>query len=138
MKKLFALVLALALLVPMVLTPVAKAEDFTKEPFYVLNWSAVNNEKFPHIEDLLTTTIYNIGENARFAYNGVSLLYGSYTDDELTEMAQAMKTEMDRRPEGMRYWTIFGIAQFMKIHAQNVLFFDTAIEQLKAITTDIL
>ena len=138
MKKLFALVLALAMLIPMALTPVAKAEEFTKEPFYVLNWSAVDNTKFPHIDDLLTTNLTYIGENARFNYGGVSLLYGSYTDDELTEMATVMKKEMDKRPEGMRYWTIFGIAQFMRIHAENVLFFDTAIVQLKAITTDIL
>ena len=138
MKKLFALVLALALLVPMVLTPVAKAEDFTKEPFYVLNWSEVDNTKFPHIKRLLTTDVTNIGENARFNYGGVNLLYGSYTDDELTEMATVMKNEMDKRPDGMRYWTIFGIAKFMRIHAENVLYFDTAIEQLKSMTSAIL
>ena len=138
MKKLLALVMALALLVPMALTPVAQAEDFTKRPFYVLNWSQVDNEKFPHIDELLTTNVKYIGENARFEYGGVSLLYGSYTDDELTEMAQAMKAEMDKRPEGMRHWTIFGVAQFMRIHAQNVLFFDTAITQLKELTTAVL
>ena len=81
MKKLFALVLALAILVPLALTPVAQAEEFTERPFYTLNWSKVDESKFPYVNELLTTNVTNIGENARFSYGGVNLLYGSYTDD---------------------------------------------------------
>ena len=138
MKKLFALLLALAILVPMALTPVAKADDFTVEPFYALNWSKVDTTKYQYIDRLLTTNVSNVGELAKFSYGGKQLIYGQYTPDDVTAMAEVMKTAMDKRPEGMRYWTIYGIAKFMKVSAENALFMDISVNQLKKIYTDIL
>ena len=136
MKKLFAIVLLVALLVPMV--PTAKAAEATAQPFYALGWSDFDQEKYPYMDGLLTTTIKNIGDTVVFHYGGKQVMYGSYTDDDITAMAQVMKTEMDSRPEGMRYWTIFGIARFMRLTAENALFMDKSIVQLKDVYTAIL
>ena len=141
MKRLFVLLLVLAMVVPMVLTPVAKAEDdFTVQPFYGLNWgvSKIDETKFKYLDELLETRITYMGDAAVFSYGGAQMIYGIYTDDDVTNMAKTMKKTMDKRPQGMRYWTLYGVMQFMKIHAENALFMDGAITQLKQMYTDIL
>ena len=141
MKKLFVLFLALAMVVPMALTPVAKAEEtFTVQPFYALNWgsSKVDETKFKYIDEQLETRITYMGDAAVFTYGGVQVVYGQYTDDDITAMAKVMKKTMDARPQGMRYWTMYGVMQFMKIHAENALYMDGAITQLKEVYSAIL
>ncbi|MBQ8880728.1 MAG: PT domain-containing protein [Oscillospiraceae bacterium] len=139
MKKLFALVLALALLVPMGLIPVANAEgEVTVKPFYALGWSDFNNIKYPYLEGLLTTSFRNIGDKAILSYGDSSMIYSRYTDADVTKVAQAIKKDMDARPEGMRYWHLFGPLTIMKLAPQNVLFLDHAIVQLKDLTNAVL
>ena len=96
MKKLFAILLALALLIP--LAPITKAAEFTAEPYYLLGWSDYDNEKFPYLEGLVTNSMSNIGENIVVTYGGAKMMYGSYTDEDVTALATAMKKELEKRP----------------------------------------
>jgi len=137
MKKLFAVLLALALLVPMGL--VANAEQTVKaQPFYVLNCSDVDNEKFPYIEQYVNSRFSNIGDKVRISYDGVTLVYGSYTDADVTKFAQAVKKTMDSRPEGLRYWHAWGPGIALKLAPVHSIYLDHGVDQMKDLMTAIL
>ena len=56
MKKVFALLMVLALLAPMGL--VAKADSTVEaKPFYAVGWSDLNQEKFPYVDGVVTMNI---------------------------------------------------------------------------------
>ena len=136
MKKIFAIILTLALLLPLCL--VTNADGVSALPFYSLGWSDFDEDTYPYLDGLVTCTFKNIGDKAVLHYGNAQMLYGSYTDDDVTAMATKIKTEMDSRPEGMRYLTLFGIAKIMQLAPQNVLFMDHSVTQLKDINTALL
>ena len=140
MKKLFALLLALALLVPMGLVSVASADEaVTAEPFYSLGWSDFDESKYPYLDGLVTTSFSNIGDKARLSItDGGTLMYGSYTDADVEKFAQAMKKIMDARPEGTRYWHLFGPGKILRLAPQNVIFMDHGVTQMKDLVTAVL
>ena len=133
MKKLLVILLALALLIP--LSPITKAAEFTAEPYYLLGWSDYDNEKFPYLEGLVTNGMRNLGENIILTFGGASMMYGSYTDEDVTAFAQAMKKEMEKRPEGMRYWHFYGPAIALKLAPEKEVFLDHGVRQLKELCT---
>ena len=135
MKKLFAIVLALALLVPMALTPMAKADEITAEPYYVLGWSDYDRDKFPYLEGLASSGIKNIGDKAILYYGGAQMMYGSYTDADVTKFAEAMKKEMESRPVGLRYWHFYAPSKALGLAPQNRIYLDFGVEQLKDLLT---
>ena len=136
MKKLLALILTFSMLVPMCLIPVANAEgEVTVEPFYALGWSDFDRENYPYLEGLLSTSFKNIGDKAILAYNSAQMMYGSYTDADVTKLAQAIKKDMDARPEGTRYWHMFAPAKILCLASQNLLYCDFGVNQLKDLTT---
>ena len=134
MKKLFAILLVLTLLVPMALTPVAKA-DVAAKPYYLLGWSDYDNAKFPYLEGLASSGIKNIGDKVILYYGSASMMYGSYTDEDVTAFAQAMKKEMESRPVGMRYWHFYGPAIAMKLAPKYEVYLDHGVDQLKELCT---
>ena len=134
MKKALVLLLALAMLLPMVLTQPAKAATPDK-PFYNLGWSDFDRDKYPYLEGIYTTNLTYIGD---MAYLDGTMLYGNYTDEDVTTLAQKVKKEMDKRPEGMRYWQIFGVAKFMKLLAEDVVYLDDSVDQLKEMFSAVL
>ena len=139
MKKLLALALVLAMLIPMGLIPVANADgEVTVQPFYSLGWSDFDDEKYPYLDGLLTTNFKNIGDKAIIYYGGGQMMYGSYTDADVTKVAEAIKKEMDTRPAGARYWHMFGPAKIMKLAPKNVMYLDFGVDQLKDLTTALL
>ena len=126
MKKLITLLLVMALLVPLCLTANA---DAAKKDFYAVCWSN-NLNKFSHVDDLVTITISMLGENVKFG----SLVYGSYTDDQVESAAKSLKEKMDARPEGLRYIHFSGPNNTMKLIEKEV-YFDEATKQLTELTT---
>ena len=139
MKKTFAIILTLALLLPFGLVPTVSAEgEVTVEPFYVLGWSDFDDEKYPYLDGLLTTSFSNIGDKARLSYGGGTMLYGSYTDEDVTTIATAITKEMNSRPEGARYWTVFGPAKIMKLAPDHAVFLEHGVFQLQAMVTDLV
>ena len=95
MKKLISLLLALAMLLPMGLISTANAEsEFTTQPFYALGWSDFDEQTYPYLDGLVTTNLSNIGEFARLSYGGATVMYGAYTDEDVTTIAKAITAEM--------------------------------------------
>ena len=135
MKKLFALLLVLALLIPMCIT--ANAEEIAAKPFYGLGWSDFDNSKYPHMEGLATISITNIGDKVKMSYGGATVTAGSIDDASLTKLANALKKTMDARPEGMRYIHFFGPARAFGLAPQNVVYLDHGVDQMKELTTAI-
>jgi len=140
MKKLFALLLILAMLVPLGLVPVANAEEVTVQPFYSLGWSDFNNLKYPYLEGLTTSSFSNIGGNAYISYGGAKVTYNKegIADADVEKFAQAMKKTMDRLPQGLRYWHLFGPAKILKLKPVNVIYLDYGVDQMKALMEVIL
>ena len=136
MKKVFAILLVLTLLIPMALVPVANAGEVAAKPFYVLGWSDYNNQRFPYMDGLVTSGINTVDENVRFyikpadgEYYGV--VYGSYTDADVTAFAQGLKRLMDARPEGMRYWHLWGPGKALGLKPESVIYLDYGVDQMK-------
>ena len=137
MKKLFALLLCLTMLVPMCLVTGAD-NSFTAEPFYMLNCSPVETQQFPYIDDYLNTRFSHLGDKVTISYGGVSLMYGSYTDEDVTKLAQAMKKEMDSRPVGMRWWHAWGPSDALGLAPKYEVYLDHGVDQMKDLITAIL
>ena len=134
MKKLLAVLLAFALLVPMGL--VANADNqVTAEPYYLLGWSDYNRDKFPYLEGLAGSSFSNIGDKVILSFGGARMMYGSYTDADVTKFAQAMKKEMDSRPEGMRYWHVYGPGIALRLAPKNAIYLDHGVDQMKDLLT---
>ena len=129
MKKFCTFLLVLALLIPMGLVSVAGAEDTAAtEPFYALGWSDFDQEKYTYMDGLVGSTFSNIGDKARISFGGVTLMYGKYTDEQVTQFAEAMKKTMEARPEGLRYWNIGFPFKIMKLAPKHVIYLDHGID----------
>jgi len=137
MKKLFALLLCLALLLPMCLIANAEAA-YTAEPFYMVNCSSVDPEQFPYIDDYPSLHFSQIGDKIRVSYGGTMLLYGSYTDEDVTKMATAMKQVLNARPEGMRWFCPWGINSVMEVGTVAEVYMDHSVDQVKELFTAFL
>ena len=133
MKKLFALLLVLVLLVPMCL--VAQADSVAAKPFYGLGWTDFDNEKFSYMEGCATLSIGNIGDVLHISYGGAKITAGSIDDEQVTKMANALKKTMDARPEGMRYLHFFGPGKALGLAPENVVYLDHGVNQLKEMTS---
>ena len=138
MKKIFAVILALTMLLPLGLVPVANADEFTAEPFYCLSWSDVNNSEYPYLEGLATSSFSNQGGKAVLSYSGAKLVHGSFTAEDTDNFAQAMKKTMDERPEGQRYWHLFGPSKIIKLNPENAIYLDWSIDQMKDLLSAVL
>ena len=134
MKKALVLFLALVLVLPMALVQPAKAE-VAEKPFYALGWSDFDRDQYPYLEGIYTTNLTYIGE---YAYLGGQMLYGSYTDEDVMALAEKVKKEMTARPVGTRYWQIFGVAKFMKLLAEDVVYLDYSVQQLTEMFSAVL
>ena len=136
MKKILVLLLILATLAPMVAQPAKAAVE--KEPFYVLGWSDFNQEKYPYMDGLVSTSFSNYGENAILGIDDAKIQYGSYTDADVTKLANIMKEKLASRPEGQRYWHLFRPAKILRLAPDDVLFLEHGVEQLEDLTSALL
>ena len=129
MKKIFALFLILAMLLPMGLVPVVSAEEFTVKPFYTLNWNDIDNNTYPYLDGFVWTRFNTSGANATMKLDGLSGVVLTYNEngldqDAVMKIAQKMKSFMDARPEGMRYWHMFYPRKVYDLKVENVIYLD--------------
>ena len=132
MKKILAVILTLALLLPMALSfgTIADAEEFTEKPFYGMGWSDINRLKFPNLEGLTVVSVKNLGNGK------LGLSYASKTDPK--EIAASVKRTMDRLPEGMRHILLFGTREAFYLAPEDAIFMDEGVGQLKALFTEFI
>jgi len=132
MKKLFALLLVLATLIPM--GTVAFAEDNTPapvaDPYYLINWDVLDDGTF---DNIFAAPCLWVGEST---YPTIS--WGS---DAKTPKAVAakVKARFDTRPAGTRY-VHFGFATrvYLMYNQENYIYFDKGIELLHPWLTEFL
>ncbi len=134
MKKLLAVLLAVAMLVPMGLSVAAQAEEIEKDPFRVLSWSKMDQEKYPYLKQFSWLGWSSRGQDAHLSGAGGSLTHGSYTDADVTKMATAIKTNMEARPAGMRYLYFHGPDKLYSLCPEDAVFMEFVVEQMTAIT----
>ena len=133
MKKLLAVLLVMAMLVPMGLSVPAKAEEVQKKPFYVSSWTDHDETKYPYLNGFVTASWSSRGENAHLGYNGASMVNGSYTDADVTALATALMKDLVPRPEGSRVIHFFGPAKLLRVAPENALFMDFHVNQMAEI-----
>ena len=126
MKRLAALLLALALVLPVI---PAKAESVAVKPYYGIGSSDFNRTKFPNLEGRLTISVgVDNGE--------VYLAYGSAGRD-IPKIAAAVKSVLDTYPEGMRNIVLHKISSVLQLQ-EDIVYFEEGVEKLKAVFTDFI
>jgi len=140
MKKIFAFLLMLAMLLPMGLLPVANAEEFTEEPFYALSWSDMDNKAYPYLDGLVQSNFSTSGANATISYSGVQVVYNKDGLDQakVKQFAEKMKATMDARPDGMRYWHLWAPGKVLRLKPENIIYLDYGVDMMKVLVHDIL
>ena len=128
MKKALVMLLALAMLVPMVLVMPASAETPTPDkPFYILGWSDFDEKAYPHLDGMYWLSWGMVGSSVQLS----SVVCGSANfDDQVLKLAQTLKTEMDKRPAGARYIHAFNPAKVYRIAPEDALFMDYSVDQM--------
>ena len=126
MKKLITLLLVVALMVPMCLSANA---DAAKKPFQAVTWGK-EISGYSNVENLYRINITLVGSFVNFG----GLVYGSYTDEQVTNLAEKMKKDLNARPEGQRYIHFFGPSNTMEL-MENAVYMDEAATQLIELST---
>ena len=123
MKKIFALLLVMAMLLPMVL--VVNAEDeFTVEPFYVLNFDKIAEGQFDNVFDApFFWTSERVG--LVISWNGANTPEG---------LAVKVKELFDTRPKGARYIKFIPTGPYLRAYTENYVYMDEGVAKLKEFT----
>ena len=130
MRKFLMLLLALALLLPMVSVPgnaeAADTATVETKPFVMLNWNSVPAGMFSNISASNYIAFKEITEDGKLV-----LRAGNYT--EIKDLAAAMKRSLDARPAGTRWLNMApGSSHALKDTAKDVLFMEEGVEIMKA------
>ena len=108
MKKLFAIFLILAMLIPMGL--VAQAETVTIKPFYVLSNDVEGNVKYIYQRPKTWVNKAKITDDAE----NMPVLFMSYNSTSIKASAKALYEDFSKRPVGTRYLGYAAMATMLK------------------------
>lgn len=128
MKKILAIVLALAMVLP--LTLVAQAAETEIKPFYGLAWSDIDGSKCDNIIKAYTINLRTKNNRVTMELPGVSV--------NVDKIAAAVKKEMDSRKEGMRYLHFFAPADAFAVGVENVIYLDKGVSLTKTLITEFI
>ncbi len=124
MKKLLALFLILAMLIPMGI--VTQAEEVETKPFYLVTW------------DNMPTEMSNVYQMAYFWVNEgkinnvESCVWYSEADSyDISEIAAALKEDFNSRPDGTRYINFTLAACMFHNLAEDVVFVENAVPKVQ-------
>jgi len=130
MKKVLAVLLVMAMLIPVGLSVPAKAEEVAKDPFYVISWSDFDETKYPYLNGFVTANWSSRGENAHLSAGSAAMEYSKYTDADVTALATVLKDRLAPRAEGSRVVHFFGPAKLYKLAPENAIFMDFYVGQM--------
>ena len=122
MKKLFAILLALTMVLPMCLGMAsAEAEAVEVQPFYMLNFTTIPEGMFDNVA------------GCPFFWTNQSAGYPiSWGGSDIPGLAQRVKTLFDSRPEGMRYIRFSPPSSYYMTYLENHIYMDKGATMLKA------
>jgi len=121
-KKLFAILLALTMVLPMCLGMAsAEAEAVEVQPFYMLNFTTIPEGMFDNVA------------GCPFFWTNQSAGYPiSWGGSDIPGLAQRVKTLFDSRPEGMRYIRFSPPSSYYMTYLENHIYMDKGATMLKA------
>ena len=97
MKRIFAFLLILALLLPMGI--VANADSTEVKPFYFANWSGVGDEEYTNVYPM----VYLWADSTKMEKGEVYITCPAYGGSTPESIAENLKDVLDDFPEGSRY-----------------------------------
>jgi len=118
MKKLFAMLLALALLIPMGAVMPVSAASVEVEPFYFVNWDD-DIIDFDNIYKMPKFNCSTINENTTSA--PMNCTFDGRPANTITSLAKGLKAQFDEYPEGTRY---INFALFIEALAEKCVYLD--------------
>ena len=121
MKKLLALFLALAMLLPFALPVNAEGTEVKEEPFVMINFADLAEGKF---DNVFSAPFFWTSESV-----GLNISWGTRN---ISELAQKVKTLFDSRIEGARYIRFSPPHVYLKHYLQNHIYMDRGVKELKA------
>jgi len=145
MKKLFALFLVMALLLPTLVGSSLAAADLQKDatnpsndkvtakPFHIVSWSAIDEtlSDFDNANELYTV-------NCSVKDDKVLISRGGGVGSDPDKVAADMKKEMDARPEGQRYLHVWAPAKAFRMAPEAVIYLDKGVDALKETFTTLI
>lgn len=125
MKKLLAIILMMALLLPMGLVTPARAEEAEKKGFYLVNWAGEGNKDQANIYYMPYFWAYSLKPDSTEG----KISWGDESD--IVKLAQNLKERFDAQPEGTRYINYCMPATAIHDMAETVIYFDNAEKVIK-------
>ena len=128
MKKLLAIFLILATLLPMTLVVQAAPEQAEKKGFYMVNWEGTKTQQ-PNVYDLPFFWV-----NSAYLKSGNILgcvWWGGADSYNIANIAKALKKKFDAQPEGTRYINYCLAADAIHNQVELVVYHDRAVETMK-------
>ena len=134
MKKIFALLLACALLLPCLagFTVLATGKVATK-PFVAITWSDIDEDiqDFEYADEMYTIHI-------RTDTSVIPYFLKSGVGTDMDMIVADMKKEMDSRPEGMRYFHVHGLTKAFSYQAEDTIYLDNGADHIKVLFEDLM
>ena len=128
MKKAFAILLAVAIMIPMCLIGTVSAEgEVTAKPFYTLGWSDFDEKNYPYLNGLHQINFSYVGDRVKLS--GIQHSHENFEEQALS-LAKSIKKEMDSRPAGARYLHTWAPAKAYRLAPKNAIFMDHAVDQM--------
>ncbi len=121
MKRFFALLMALAMLLPLTLVQPANAADVASQPFIMFNWEEVTEGKY---DNIYSAPFFWTAERVGFkiSWNGASTP---------KDLAKKCKDLFDTRPEGGRFIKFaFPASIYLRYNIENYIYMDKGVDML--------
>ena len=133
MKKILAICLVLAMLVPLCLTNLTvQAEKTAVKPFYGVTWGGVDTDRFDNLAGMPSMYFYidSKGEPYFIYGNKNSSIHG------MSSIAMEVKKEMASREEGLRYMQMLHPIDAFGNNVEDTIFLDAGVAQAKALVVE--
>ena len=136
MKKVLAICLVLALLVPLCLTNLTvEAEKTAVKPFYGITWSGANRDRFPNLAGMPSPTIYFNASGEPYLYFSENLRSDKHG---MTAFAMDVKERMVSYPAGARYMQFLNAAGAFGYENEAVIYLENGVAKTKVLVSEFL
>ena len=124
MKRLLAVLLCLATLIPLGVTVPGSAAKYEKSPFYMVNWMGGIHEELPdNIDDMPKFLL----EDIKVGDTKITITYENTSD--IPTIAKLLKKEFDSRPKGMRH---INFPMSVEANVEHMIYMDKTVALFKA------
>ena len=128
MKKIFAILLIIAMLLPMGIGARAETQKAEEKGFYMTNWGGYETQ-YDNVYDL---PFFWVNSGTLKSGNVLGCVWWGGADSyKISTIAKALKKKFDAQPEGTRYINFCLAANAIQSMAEHVVYHDKAVEVMK-------